>query len=73
MDNRLEALRGELAEMRALELQIDMTRGNPSLEQEALSWDMLNCKETRIGDIDCANYGGSSRIYNITVGRNLIQ
>ena len=54
----LEDKRDELAYFGLDIEEIDITRGNPSKEQEALSKSMLFNTETQIEGIDCANYGG---------------
>ena len=61
LDAAIEALKAEVAEVKAKGLALDMARGKPSPSQVGISRPMLDIlnadADLHDGNVDCSNYG----------------
>ena len=63
LKKELSKLKSEMEEIKALELNLDLSRGKPDKEQLNLSMEMLNTVNSKSildaeSGMDCRNYGG---------------
>ena len=70
LKKELSKLKSEMEEIKALELNLDLSRGKPDKEQLNLSMEMLNTVNSKSildaeSGMDCRNYGGQNSLWLI--------